>query len=57
MSAKPAQAQPAQDKKPNILIIWGDDVGIWNISAYPPRQESVDFNIDEAMKALTPKGD
>ena len=20
--------------KPNILIIWGDDVGIWNISAY-----------------------
>jgi arylsulfatase len=24
----------AQSKKPNILIIWGDDVGIWNISAY-----------------------
>ncbi|WP_303925621.1 arylsulfatase [Draconibacterium sediminis] len=24
----------AQDKKPNILIIWGDDVGMWNISAY-----------------------
>ncbi|NVK44534.1 MAG: arylsulfatase [Oceanospirillaceae bacterium] len=23
----------AQDK-PNILIIWGDDVGMWNISAY-----------------------
>lgn len=21
-------------KKPNILIIWGDDVGIWNLSAY-----------------------
>jgi arylsulfatase len=21
-------------KKPNILIIWGDDVGYWNISAY-----------------------
>jgi arylsulfatase len=21
-------------KKPNILIIWGDDIGIWNISAY-----------------------
>ena len=20
--------------KPNILIIWGDDVGMWNISAY-----------------------
>ncbi len=24
----------AQDKKPNILVIWGDDVGYWNISAY-----------------------
>ncbi len=23
----------AQDK-PNILIIWGDDIGYWNISAY-----------------------
>ena len=20
------------DKKPNILIIWGDDIGYWNIS-------------------------
>jgi arylsulfatase len=24
----------AQDKKPNILVIWGDDIGITNISAY-----------------------
>jgi arylsulfatase A-like enzyme len=24
----------AQGKKPNILIIWGDDIGLWNISAY-----------------------
>jgi hypothetical protein len=23
----------AQTKKPNILVIWGDDVGITNISA------------------------
>ena len=22
------------DKKPNILILWGDDIGYWNISAY-----------------------
>jgi arylsulfatase len=26
----PAHAQPA--KKPNILVIWGDDIGTWNIS-------------------------
>jgi arylsulfatase len=24
----------AQDKKPNILVIWGDDIGLTNISAY-----------------------
>jgi arylsulfatase len=24
----------AQAKKPNILILWGDDVGYWNVSAY-----------------------
>jgi arylsulfatase len=24
----------AVDKKPNILVIWGDDIGYWNVSAY-----------------------
>ena len=24
----------AADKKPNIVIIWGDDIGYWNVSAY-----------------------
>nr|MCU0976629.1 sulfatase-like hydrolase/transferase [Steroidobacteraceae bacterium] len=24
----------AQDRKPNILVIWGDDIGQFNISAY-----------------------
>ena len=23
----------AQDR-PNILVIWGDDIGMWNVSAY-----------------------
>ncbi len=27
----PTQAE-AQPKKPNILVIWGDDIGTWNIS-------------------------
>src|SRR6187399_3497976 len=27
-------AARAADKKPNILVIWGDDIGYWNISAY-----------------------
>jgi arylsulfatase A-like enzyme len=31
LAQQPAQAPP---KKPNILIIWGDDIGTWNVSAY-----------------------
>jgi len=30
MLGSPAAAQD----KPNVLVIWGDDVGMWNISAY-----------------------
>src|SRR4029079_9389404 len=29
-----AAAAMAQDKKPNIICIMGDDIGIWNIGAY-----------------------
>src|SRR5687768_16839829 len=29
--SRDSDAAPA---KPNILIIWGDDIGYWNISAY-----------------------
>ena len=32
LAALPAMAQEA--KKPNILVIWGDDIGQFNISAY-----------------------
>ena len=24
----------AEDEKPNIVVIWGDDIGVHNISAY-----------------------
>jgi arylsulfatase len=27
-----AGAALAQARKPNILVIWGDDIGTWNIS-------------------------
>src|SRR5580698_2170384 len=33
MAAKSAGAQ-TPGKQPNILVIMGDDVGMWNISAY-----------------------
>jgi len=29
-----AGAVYAQDKKPNILVIWGDDIGQDDVSAY-----------------------
>src|SRR5262245_66520709 len=29
-----ADAQAADAKKPNIVIIWGDDIGLSNLSAY-----------------------
>jgi arylsulfatase A-like enzyme len=32
--ASPFASASAQDKKPNIVFIMGDDVGIWNIGAY-----------------------
>ena len=31
VAASPATAQ---GKRPNILVIWGDDIGLWNVSAY-----------------------
>ena len=32
LAALPARAAPEEAKKPNILVIWGDDIGMWNIS-------------------------
>lgn len=29
-----ASPASAQQKRPNILVIWGDDIGVHNISAY-----------------------
>src|SRR5262245_63311204 len=31
---QPAPATTAQSSRPNILVIWGDDIGTWNVGAY-----------------------
>ena len=45
----------AKDKKPNILVIWGDDIGIWNLSCYSDgmmgyRTPNIDRLAKEGMK-------
>jgi arylsulfatase A-like enzyme len=42
-------------KKPNILVIWGDDIGIWNLSCYSAgmmgyRTPNIDRIANEGMR-------
>jgi arylsulfatase A-like enzyme len=44
----------AADKKPNILVIWGDDIGMWNLSCYSQgmmgyRTPNIDRIANEGM--------
>ena len=60
-SAKPAAKAPAKAAagapagKPNILVIWGDDIGITNLSCYSDglmgyRTPNIDRLADEGMR-------
>ena len=40
----------AADKKPNILVIFGDDIGMWNVSAYSMGMMGKTPNIDRIGK-------
>lgn len=57
--AAPVQAQaPAASQRPNIVVIWGDDVGMWNISAYHrgmmcERTPNIDRIANEGMLLMT----
>lgn len=52
-SAK-AQEQPAASngKPPNILVIFGDDIGIPQISAYTMHQEPVELSLRQGIGTL-----
>jgi len=43
-------------QKPNIVVIFGDDIGTWNVGAYPPSQGSDTLSmkkaVEEAMKKM-----
>ena len=52
----------AADDKPNILVIWGDDIGITNISAYSDgimgyRTPNIDRIADEGIRFIDYYGD
>jgi arylsulfatase len=40
----------AADKKPNIVVIWGDDIGTWNVGAYTHGMMGRTPNIDSLAK-------
>ena len=44
-----AESAP-QVRKPNILVIWGDDIGMWNVGAYSLGQMGKTPNIDRIGK-------
>ena len=35
--------------KPNILVIWSDDIGNTEFKEFPPRQEPASFTITQAV--------
>ncbi len=43
-------AAQAADKKPNIVVIWGDDIGTWNLGAYTHGMMGRTPNIDRIGK-------
>jgi arylsulfatase len=44
LSAAPTHAQTG--RKPNIVVIWGDDIGMWNVGAYTHGMMGRTPNID-----------
>src|SRR5262245_40905973 len=40
----------AQEKKPNIVVIWGDDIGMWNVGIYTHGMMGSTRNIDSIAK-------
>src|SRR5262245_27371803 len=47
---KTAQAQQPGGRRPNILVIFGDDIGMWNVGAYCNGMMGRTPNIDRIAK-------
>ena len=46
----PASSNAASGDKPNILVIWGDDIGMWNVGTYTHGMMGKTPNIDSLAK-------
>jgi arylsulfatase len=57
-AALSAAAEAQQSEKPNILVIWGDDIGVHNVSAYNHgimgyRTPNIDRKLDGYNAGMT----
>ena len=39
-------------QRPNILVIWGDDIGLSNLSCYSDGVKAASFTVDQVMGKL-----
>ena len=51
LKGRSLRSQFMPDKKPNILVIFGDDIGMWNVGAYTHGMMGETPNIDRIAKA------
>src|SRR5512143_173170 len=50
MQAQQTRPNVPQQKQPNIIVIWGDDIGMWNVGAYTHGMMGRTPNIDSLAK-------
>ena len=39
-------------QRPNILVIWGDDIGLSNLRCYSDGVKAASFTVDQVMDKL-----
>ena len=51
LAMSPSALAQATARKPNIVVIWGDDIGTWNVGAYTHGMMGRTPNIDSLAKS------
>src|SRR5688572_33345609 len=50
MATKSGSSGAGKNALPNILVIWGDDIGMWNVGAYTHGMMGQTPNIDSIAR-------